>query len=299
MTGRPLLLVFTLALLWGASYPLIKIAVETIPPLSVAALRALFGGLLLLALMGRDAPALWRSGVPARTYFAQAAFNCIIPWTLVAWASRTIDSSLATVLNSLAPIFVFLLTWAITRHEAVSARKFLGVILGLAGVITIIGVDALSGIGKHTAAELACVAGSLSYAIAAITGRRFDELSPLVPAAGSTLMASVFLVPLAFAIEQPWPMQPSLRSLLGVAGLVVFSTGAAFVVYFKLLSTIGSIGTTAQSYLRILVGVGLGVVFLDEKLPPSLIAGMALVFAGVVAMTMPARASPGEGTRTP
>jgi drug/metabolite transporter (DMT)-like permease len=112
-------------------------------------------------------------------------------------------------------------------------------------------------------------------------------------------MAAVVLVPLALAVEHPWSMQPSLRSLLGVAGLVVFSTGAAFVVYFRLLSTIGSIGTTAQSYLRILVGVGLGVVFLDEKLPPSLLAGVALVFVGVVAMTMPERTSRAEATRTP
>lgn len=284
--ARSLPLVLALALLWGASYPLIKISVETIPPLTVAALRGLFGGLLLLALMGRGAPALWRSSVPIPTYFAQATFNCIIPWTFVAWASRTIDSSLATVLNSLSPIFVFLLTWAITRHEAVTARKFVGVILGLAGVITIIGVDALAGIGRHTVAELACVAGSLSYATAAIVGRRFDKLSPLIPAAGSTLMATLVLVPLALAIEQPWAVQPSLRSLLGIAGLVVFSTGAAFVVYFKLLSTIGSIGTTAQAYLRILVGVGLGVAFLGERLEPSFVIGVVLVVAGVIAMTM-------------
>ena len=149
VTGRSLFLVATLALLWGASFSLIKIAVETIPPLTVAALRGVGGGLLLFALMGRDGPALWRSGIPFRTYFAQAIFSCVIPWTFVAWASRTIDSSLATVLNSLSPIFVFLLTWGITRHEAVTARKFYGVVLGLAGVFTIIGVDALAGLGKH------------------------------------------------------------------------------------------------------------------------------------------------------
>ena len=122
MTGRSFPLVVLLALLWGASYLLIKISVETIPPLTVAALRAVFGGALLFAFMGREAPALWRSGVPFSTHLSQSIFNCVIPWTFVAWASRTIDSSLATVLNSLAPIFAFLITWTITRHEPATPR---------------------------------------------------------------------------------------------------------------------------------------------------------------------------------
>ena len=289
MTGRSLLLVCTLALLWGSSFSFMKLAVETIPPVTVAAARAFLGGLLLLAVMGRSAPALWRSGVPFPTYFAQAAFNCIIPWTLLMWAASTIDSTLVTVLNSLSPIFTFLIIWGITRHEAVTGRKFAGVLLGIAGVIAIIGVDALAGIGKHTLAELACVTGSLSYAIAAVLGRRFEKLSPLVPAAGSTLVASVVLIPMAMVFEQPWAVTPSTRSLLGLGGLVVFSTGLAFIVYFRLLSTIGSIGTTAQAYLRIIVGVGIGVAFLGEKLTPNLVAGVVLVVAGVVAMTMPGR----------
>ena len=289
MKGRSLGLVFLLALLWGSSYPQFKIGVETIPPLTLGALRAFFGGLLLLMLLGRQAPALWRSGIPLHSWLAQALFNCVVPWILIAWAVQTIDSSLATVLNSLSPIFTFLLTWAVTRHEPATARKFVGVLLGLAGVIVIIGIDALSGIGKHTMAEIACVLGSVAYAIAAIIGRRFASFSPLVPAAGSTLIAAAIMIPLALVVEHPWNLQPSMRSLLAVAGLTVFSTVAALIVYFRLLATVGSIGTTAQAYLRILVGVGFGVLLLDEKLPASLVAGIVLVVSGVIAMTMPAR----------
>jgi drug/metabolite transporter (DMT)-like permease len=292
VTGRSLLLVCTLALLWGSGFPLFKIAVETIPPLTVAALRGLFGGLLLLAILGRETPALWRSGVPARSYVAQAIFNCVLPWTFVAWASRTIDASLATVLNSLSPIFAFLLTWGITRHEAVTRLKFGGVLLGLAGVFTIIGLDALQGLGRHTLAELACVAGSFCYALSAILGRRFDKLSPLVPAVGATLASAAILVPLSILVDEPWTLRPTVKSLLGVAGLIVFSTVAAFIVYFRLIATIGTIATTSQSYLRILVGVGLSVAFLGEKLTPTLAAGIVLVISGVVAMTLP-------GARTP
>jgi drug/metabolite transporter (DMT)-like permease len=286
--SRSFILLITLALLWGSSFALIKVSVETIPPITVAAVRALLGGLLLLAVLGPRWRLLLQRGNP-RALLTQGVFNCILPWTLVAWASRTIDSGLATILNSLSPIFIFILTWAITRHEAATPRKFIGVVLGIAGVLVIIGVDALSGLGQHTVAELACVAGSISYAIAALVGRRFDKMSPLVPAAGSVLMATLVLIPLALVVEHPWTIQPSVRSMLAVLGLAVFSTGAAFIVYFRLLSTIGSIATSSQAYLRIVVGVGLGVVLLGERLSASTVIGLMLVVGGVVAMTLPAR----------
>jgi drug/metabolite transporter (DMT)-like permease len=282
-------LVLLLALLWGSSFPLIKVAVETIPPLTVTAVRALLGGLLLLAALGpAGAKALWATGTRSTVFVTQSLFNCVFPWILVAWASRSIDSGLATILNSLSPIFIFLLTWAITRHEPATPRKFVGVTLGLAGVVAIIGVNALSGVGTHTLAELACVAGSFCYAVAAILGRRFDKVPPLVPAAGSALMAAVFMVPIALIVDQPWELRPSFASMASVAALAVFSTGFAFVVYFRLLSTVGSIATSSQAYLRILIGVGLGIAFLGERLSTSVMIGLPLVVAGVVAMTMPA-----------
>jgi drug/metabolite transporter (DMT)-like permease len=285
---RSIALVMLLALLWGAGFPLTKMAVETLPPLTVAAVRALLGGLLLLAALGPRARLLWVSARGGDTFLVQAIFNCIVPWSLVAWASRTIDAGLATILNSLSPIFIFLITWAITRHEPATPRKFVGVVLGLAGVLAIIGMNALAGLGGHTLAEVACVVGSLSYAIAGVIGGRYRHLPSLVPAAGAALMGAAVLVPLALALE-PWPAAPSMRSMLAVLGLAVFSTGAAFVVYFRLLSTIGSIATASQAYLRILVGVGLSVGFLGESFSAAMAVGMTLVIAGVVAMTLPPR----------
>lgn len=287
---RSFALVLLLAMLWGGSYPLIKLAVETIPPFTVTALRAGLGGLLLLAALNaqgrRD---LWRIGTTSSAFVYQGIFNCVAPWILVAWAVRSIDAALATILNSLSPIFIFLITWAVTRHEPATGRKFLGVSLGLAGVTAIIGVNALSGLGSHTMAELACVVGAICYAIAAIIGRRFDKVSPLVPAAGSTLMAAIVMVPLALIIDQPWTLQPSMRSMLAVLGLAVMSTGFAFVVYFQLLATVGSIATSAQAYLRILIGVGLGIVFLGERLSAGMWIGLPLVMAGVIAMVVQPR----------
>lgn len=288
-------LVLLLAFLWGGSYPLLKVAVDTLPPLTVVAVRSLLGGLILLTVLGPRAKLLWemRSGSALRALVIQSVFNCIIPWILIAWAVRSIDAGLATILNSLSPIFIFLLTALVTRHEPVTGRRFAGVVLGIAGVVTIVGVDALAGVGTKTLAELACVAGAFSYGIAAVLGVRFAKVTPLVPAAGTTLIAAVVLVPLALVVEHPWTSEPSMPSILATLAAAVFSTGLAMVIYFRLLATIGSIAMSSQAYLRIFVGVGLGIVFLGERPSTNAIIGLCLVVAGVVAMTLPAtRRSP-------
>ncbi len=105
-------------------------------------------------------------------------------------------------------------------------------------------------------------------------------------------VAAVVLLPLAALAEQPWSVAPSPRSLVAVLTLAIFSTGAALIIYFRLLATIGSIAIASQAYLRILIGVTLGVTFLDEQLDTSRIAGLVLVVGGVVAMTLPAPAPP-------
>ena len=287
-------LVLLLALLWGASYPLLKVAVETLPPLTVVAARALLGGLILLAVLGPRVRLIGEMvrGGSLRALAIQSAFTCVIPWILITYAIGGLDASLAAILNSLSPIFIFLLTALVTRHEPVTARKFAGVVLGLAGVVVIVGVDALAGMGAKTWAEIACIAGAFSYAVAGVIGVRFKGVTPLLPAATSTLIAAAVVVPLALVLEQPWTVRPSTASVLAVVAGAVLSTGLAMVIYFRLLATVGSIATASQAYLRILIGVGLGIVFLGERPSAGMWIGLPLVLLGVVAMVSQPRTRP-------
>ena len=280
-------LVLLLALLWGGSYPLLKVAVETLPPLTVVAARALLGGLILLAALGPRARLIvdMVRGGSLRALAIQSAFTCVIPWILIAYAIGALDASLAAILNSLSPIFIFLLTALVTHHEPVTSRKFAGVVLGLAGVVVIVGADALAGMGTKTWAEIACIAGAFSYAVAGVIGVRFKGVTPLLPAATSTLIAAAVVVPLALVVEQPWTVRPSTASVVAVVAGAVLSTGLAMVIYFRLLATVGSIAMSSQAYLRIVIGVALGMLFLGERPAPQTFVGLALVVAGVVAMT--------------
>lgn len=290
---RPLVIEFlllaTLATLWGASYTFIKLGVATIPPITLIAARTVIAGGLLLCILRLRGISLPRDAVTWRHLAIQACINSVLPFTLIAWAEIRIEAGLATILNSTTPIFAFLITWAITRHEAITGRKLFGTVMGLGGVCMIIGVGVFTDLGSDLWGQLAMLLASLSYGAAAIYGHNFKHLDSMVPATGSMLCGAAVLVPLSLAVDQPWSLQPSMTSLLALLGLSVFSTALAFVIYFRLVRTLGSVGTTSQAYLRIPIGVGIGVVFLGESLAGSAWLGLIFVVIGVAAMSLPAR----------
>lgn len=284
-----LALLFALATLWGGSYTFIKLGVATIPPITLIAARTAIAGLLLLVLMRLRGVAMPRDAATWRRFIFQACLNSVIPWTLIAWGERFVDAGLATILNSASPIFTFLLTAVVTRHEAASPRKLFGVIAGMAGICLIVGVDAFRDLGTGLLAEVAIVAATICYACAAIFSRGFKGLDPMAPAAGSLLAGAAVLIPLSLFVDHPWTLSPSTSSLAALLALAVFSTAIAFVIYFRLIQTLGSVGTTAQAYLRVPIGVALSVTLLGERLSPTAWIGLACVVVGVAAMTVPAR----------
>jgi drug/metabolite transporter (DMT)-like permease len=284
-----LALLAALATLWGASYTFIRIGVATIPPITLIAGRTLIAGLLLLVIMRWQGVRLPTDAATWRRFLFQACLNSVVPWTMVAWSERALDAGLATILNSTSPIFTFFLTFAVTRHEALTSRKLLGVVSGMAGICLIVGVQALAGFGEQLIAQIVAVLAAICYAGAAIFGRGFKGLDPMAPAAGSLLCGAAILIPLSLVVERPWTLHPSMDSVLALLALAVFSTALAFVIYFRLIQTLGSVGTTAQAYLRVPIGVALGVLFLGERLSPTAWIGLACVVIGVAAMTIPAR----------
>jgi drug/metabolite transporter (DMT)-like permease len=288
-TTTELALLLGLATLWGASYTFIKLGVATIPPVTLIAARTLIAGAVLIVVIRSRGLSLPSDGATCQRFLFQACLNSVIPFTLIAAAERTVDAGLATILNSTSPIFAFLLTVIITRHETVTVRKLFGVIAGIAGTCLIIGVEALGGLGDELAAQLAIVAATVCYAGAAIFGRGFKQLDPIMPAAGSLICGAAILVPLSLALDRPWTLAPSAESILALLCLAVFSTALAFVIYFRLVHTLGSVGTTAQAYLRVPIGVAIGVGLLGETLSTTAWIGLACVIAGVAAMTIPAR----------
>ena len=223
-TAINLALLVLLATLWGAAYTLVKIGVETIPPLTLISARTLIAGGILLAIMRLRGITMPRDPAVWKRFMIQACLNSVIPFTLIAYAERHVGAGLATILGSNAPIFAFLLALLLVRHERPTLRQSFGVAAGLTGICLVVGVDALNGLGQDVIAQLALVLSAVLFGAAALFGRNFNGLDPMVPAAGSMICGAIILTPLGLIVDQPWTLTPSAASVTALIALAVFST---------------------------------------------------------------------------
>ena len=160
------------------------------------------GGILLVIINLRELElplgiSMWRH------FIFQACLNSVIPFTMIAWAEQSVDAGLATILNSTSPIFTFLLTVFLTQHEPATPRKLFGVVAGITGICLIVGFEAFNGLGHEFWPQLAIVAATVCYAGAAIFGRGFKGLDPLMPAAGSLICGALILIPVSVLVDHP------------------------------------------------------------------------------------------------
>ena len=282
------LLLGVLALVWGASYLFIDVALESFPPATLMTLRVLIAATLLWGLMsfkGLRFPPRNRWGA----LFVQSILNASGAWLLLAWGQQYTESGLAGVINSTSPIFVVIFSALLSNLTTPSPRKICGAVLGIAGVVFIIGPSALSGLGQNVAAQLAILAGAALYGMAAIRGRHFSDLNPIVTSTATLVWAAVVLLPIALIMEQPWTLSPSPKSLTALGALGIFSTAMALLIYFRLVNTLGSLGTASQAYLRAGISVALGVVILGERMSLQTSLGLGVVILAVILINWPAK----------
>jgi drug/metabolite transporter (DMT)-like permease len=222
-----------------------------------------------------------------KLFAQQQTINSTFPFLLITWAQQYVPASSTVVLASTTPIFAFLITWAITRHEPATLLKLAGAILGLAGTAVIVGLDALSSLDTHIFAEIVILLATISFACATIFGLRLADYDPMVVAAGSLLYGGLILLPFALLIDHPWTLRPTTEALAATVAMGVFSSALGLMLFYMCLTRLGTLTTNAQGYLRIPIGVGLSVLLLGEAVPANLALGLVLVMAGVAAMTIP------------
>jgi len=267
----------------------IRVGLETIPPMTLIAMRVSIAAVLLLIVMRWQGYHLPRDTTTWRHLVVQSFLNSFGAWALLAWGQQYVESGLATVLNSTSPIFVFFITWTALRQESMSSKKICGAFLGLGGVVLIIGVDALASLGQEVVGQLAVLMSAFLYGCAAIYGKRFSNLPPTVTAASVMITAMIVLIPASLIVDEPWTLSPSWISLGAVLTLGSFGTGVALLLYFRLIQTLGPLGVASQAYLRMGVGVLLGIFILGEQF--SLVVGLGLILSimGVMLINMPDR----------
>jgi drug/metabolite transporter (DMT)-like permease len=280
MARRHLLMLLTLAAIWGASFMFIKVGVRGgLAPSTLVLLRLVLGALTLapIVLLRVGAANAWRQlRSAAGALLLTGAVNSAIPIWSLSWAETRIDSGLAAVIQASAPLFTALLALAFVRSERVRGARLGGLLVGFAGVALLVGAQPH---GKVTAG-LAVVFSAVCYAIAALyAARALRHVSPLVTALGALTGASLLMLPGGVA---QWPTDvPSAKVLASVAVLGVIGTGLAYVLYYALLAGPGASYSILVTYLVPAIALGYGVALLGEPLTVAAVAGLALVLLGV------------------
>lgn len=277
-------LLVLLGLLWGTPYALTKIALTTIPPLTLVAGRVTLAAVVLwIVVSATRCKVPLRRGTLARM-FAQGMLSCFIPYTLITFGQQSVDSALAAILNSTTPLFVFLMGRAGIGSDEIDGGSPFGVMLGLAGVVMIAGADAFVGLGKGGAGQVSILLATASSACSVIYARRLSDVPAVTVAAGALSSAAVLLVPLCFLVESPLRCEPSARSLAALAANGVAATALGFVVYFRIIRTVGGAAASSVGYLKPAFGVLLGCLMTGEHFTWIIAVGLVSICLGVAAI---------------
>jgi drug/metabolite transporter (DMT)-like permease len=285
---RDYALLLALACCWSSTYPLAKIGLGSIPPITFISARSLIAASFLLVILYARGLRIPTDARAWKLFAFQQTINSTIPFLMITWAQQYVPAAPTVVLASTTPIFAFLITWGITRHEPATLLKLAGAMLGLAGTAVIIGLDALGGLSGDLFPEMVILLATISFACATIFGLRLSDYDPMVVAAGSLLFGGTLLLPVALVVEHPWTLHPTREAIIAIVTIGIFSSALGLMLFYMCLARLGTLTTNAQGYLRIPIGVGLSVVLLGEAVPANLVLGLVLVMAGVAAMTIPA-----------
>lgn len=287
MTSREWGLLLTLSVLWGGSFFFAGVAVKELPPFTIVSLRVVIAALTLQIVLRIQNLHLPRTKIAWQAFFGMGILNNVIPFSLIVWGQSHLASGQAAILNATTPLFTVVVAHVLTHDEKMTGNRLIGVIVGFIGVAVMIGGKSLFMLGNDIMAQLACLAGALSYAFAGIYGRRFKtmEIPPMVTAAGQVTASSIILLPIMLIIDQPWTLAtPSTGAIAALFGLALLSTALAYIIYFRILSTAGATNLLLVTFLIPVTAIFLGILILGEHLEPKHLAGIILIGAGLAAI---------------
>lgn len=281
---KPYLALAGLALIWGASFLLIKVAVKDMSPTVLLLIRSV-SGLVALAVivrvMGR--PLLgegWRTRLGS--FAIMAITNAIVPWVAIAWGEERISSGLASILNSTTTLWTAVLIFWAMPAERPTRVGYLGVVLGFAGVVILVLPDILAhGVSGNFFGAMAVLVAALSYAANAIYQRRkMRSVSVFDVSLGQLAATVIFAIPLA-APSLPH-VHVALKSMAAVIALGAGATGIAYLLYYYVMNSLGAVRAAGVTLLVPVTAVFWGVVLLHEGFSWTIVFGMAVILAGTV-----------------
>lgn len=281
--GAAWLMLIALSTVWGGSFFFAEVALRSLGPLTIVAIRIMIGaaGLLVLArLLGYGLP---RAAGAWRDLLVMGALNNVLPFSLIVWGQIYIDSGTASILNATTPFFTIFLAHSLIAGEGMTIARMLGICLGTIGVVLLAGPAAVEGLTDAFHGQVAVLCAALSYAFAGVWGkRRLSGLAPVSAAAGMLLASSVIMALLALL----WEGVPDIPARIDIWGALVgiglLSTSIAYLLYFKILAVAGASNLLLVTMLIPVSAMLLGVLVLGEPVQVGALLGLAMIGIGLV-----------------
>jgi drug/metabolite transporter (DMT)-like permease len=275
VSARGWVLFASVSVLWGVPYFFIKVAVEEMSAGFVAWSRVAMAALILLPLAYRRGAL---RGLKLRWLVTFAVVEITIPFPMIAFGEEHLSSSLTAILIAAVPLFVAALALRFDHSERPTATRLVGMLIGLAGVAALVGID-VAGNTAELVGALAVLLAAFGYACGAMTvNRQFAEADPIGPIAAALGIASLLLLPAGLA---GLPTEaPSGDAVASVVVLGVVCTAIAFLFFFRLITEVGPGRATVITYINPVVALALGVAILDESVTTGTVVGLLLILAG-------------------
>ncbi len=285
-----------LSLIWGSSFLFIRVAVEQLPPFELVFIRtgiAAVGLTIIVYARGKRLPTDW-AGI--RDLLFLGIVNTVIPFALITWGEKSVESGLAGVLQSAAALFTLILASFIFPDERITPRKIVGVVLGFFGVMVLASRSWQGGevITGDLLGQLAIVAASLCYAMGGTYSRKAIQkrLEPIVVAAGAMLVASIATGIITFAAPlfggpapiAPADMRPDILNDAIVLGLL--NTLVAYTMFYSIVQALGAGRTSMVTYVIPAVSLLLGAIFLNEVIDARLLIGSLMIMGGIAIVNL-------------
>jgi drug/metabolite transporter (DMT)-like permease len=272
-----------LGLVWGSSFLWIKLALAELGPFTLVAFRLLLGALGMAIVLWLRRPTFPRDMRTLGLLALMGLTNTALPFTLISWGQTSMDSGVASILNSTTPLFTLVIAHFFLDDERMNLPRAIGLVVGFIGILLLFSRDVgLEGFRSGMLGQAAVLAAAISYASSSVFARRALRQVPLLIQASIPLFVADGLIwGSALTIEAPiiWPRLPI--TWISLAWLGLLGSCLAYLLYFYLLTHEGSTRTTLVTYMFPVIGISLGVLFLGETLDARLFIGALLVVAGI------------------
>jgi len=282
-------LLAVLSVLWGGSFFFNGVVLKELPPLTVVLLRVALAAMILLPVL-RAYQIRFPVGLSGwKPFFAIALLNNVLPFSLIVIGQTYIPSGLASILNATTPLFT-VMVMAAAGDEKLHARRVVGVVTGLVGVIILHGQDVhgqdLAFQSGEGVGILLCLAAAFSYGLSALYARRKLSNSPPLATATFQLLASALMMTIVAAVvERPWQLaMPGVTTWLAMIGLSALSTALAYIVFFQVLRRSGSTNVMLVTLLIPVTAILLGYLVLGESISLREIIGALVIGSALLLM---------------